>query len=151
MPCDRSQAQGDIIKYTLGQAAKATGKAKVTLARAIKSDRISASRSENGSYVIDPAELARVYPFTSERASDMERSVTPDRPVMELGSSPGEVETLRAVVAERDRTIARQDDTIRDLRSRLDREAEERRMLMAVLTDQSRRPWWRRGSGEGCE
>jgi hypothetical protein len=48
------------------------------------------------------------------------------------------------VVAERDRTIARQDDTIRDLRSRLDREAEERRMVMAILTDQSRRPWWRR-------
>jgi len=39
---------------------------------------------------------------------------------------------------------ARQDDTIRDLRSRLDREAEERRALMAILTDQSRRPWWRR-------
>jgi len=54
--------------YTLGQAAKATGKAKVTLARAIKSGRISANRSEDGSYSIDPAELARVYPLTSERA-----------------------------------------------------------------------------------
>jgi hypothetical protein len=129
---------------TLGQAAKATGKAKVTLARAIKSGRISASRSEDGSYAIDPAELARVYRLTSERASDMERSVTLNGPVSEPGSSPGEVETLRAIVAERDRTITRQDDTIRDLRSRLDREAEERRMLMALLTDQSRRPWWRR-------
>jgi len=74
----------------------------------------------------------------------MERSVTLNGPVREPGSSPGEIETLRAVVAERDRTIARQDDTIRDLRGRLDREAEERRMLMSPLTDQSRRPWWRR-------
>jgi len=130
--------------YTLGQAAKATGKAKVTLARAIKSGRISANRSEDGSYSIDPAELARVYPLTSERASDMEGSVTLNGPVSEPGSSPGEVETLRAVVVERDRTIARQDDTIRDLRCRLDSEVDERRRLLALLTDQRLRPWWRR-------
>ena len=59
---------------TLGQAAKASGKAKVTLARAIKSGRFSASRTEDGSYVIDPAELHRVYPpRTSEPARYMEQ------------------------------------------------------------------------------
>jgi hypothetical protein len=48
------------------------------------------------------------------------------------------------VVVERDRTIARQDDTIRDLRHRLDSEVDERRRLLALLTDQRLRPWWRR-------
>ena len=34
-----------------------------TLAKAIKSGRLSVSRKEDGSYEIDPAELARVYSF----------------------------------------------------------------------------------------
>jgi hypothetical protein len=40
--------------------------------------------------------------------------------------------------------MERMDATIRDLRARLDREAEERRQLIALLTDQRARPWWRR-------
>jgi hypothetical protein len=50
-------------------------------------------------------------------------------------------ESERIIAAQRE-TIAQQDATIRDLRTRLDAEAEERRKLIAVLTD--RRPWWRR-------
>ena len=48
---------------TLGQAARLTGRGKTTLARAIKAGRLSATRSETGSYSIDAAELARVFPF----------------------------------------------------------------------------------------
>ena len=121
--------------YTLGQAAKATGKAKVTLARAIKSGRISANRSEDGSYSIDPAELARVFPLTGDSTGTMKQLVPPDGAGAYPAISPGEVEGLRALLAEREVTI-------RDLRSRLDREVEERRHLIALLTD--RRPWWRR-------
>jgi hypothetical protein len=33
-------------------------------------------------------------------------------------------------------------EVIRDLRTRLDGEVEERRRMLALLTD--RRPWWRR-------
>src|SRR5262245_43000570 len=36
-----------------------------TLAKAIKSGRLSVSRKEDGSYEIDPAELARVYSFSA--------------------------------------------------------------------------------------
>jgi hypothetical protein len=49
---------------------------------------------------------------------------------------------LQARLEERDRMIAAHEATIADLRTRLDSEAEERRRLMALLTD--RRPWWRR-------
>jgi excisionase family DNA binding protein len=48
---------------SLGQAARLTGLGKTTITRAIKSGRLSASRKEDGSYEIDAAELARVYPF----------------------------------------------------------------------------------------
>jgi hypothetical protein len=48
---------------------------------------------------------------------------------------------------ERDRLVAEREDlreTIRDLRSRLDSEVDERRRLLALLTAPERRPWWRR-------
>jgi hypothetical protein len=49
--------------YTLGEAAKATGKSKSTISKAIKNGRISASKGESGVYSIDPSELHRVYPI----------------------------------------------------------------------------------------
>jgi hypothetical protein len=61
-----------------------------------------------------------------------------------LRDLPGEPATasLAELLAERDRLVAEQAATIRDLRSRLDAEVVERRQLIALLTD--RRPWWRR-------
>jgi len=50
---------------TLVEAARKTGL--ITLARAIKSGRLSVNRKEDGSYEIDQAELARLYPFAASR------------------------------------------------------------------------------------
>ena len=63
---------------TLGQAAKLAGKGKTTLTRAIQAGRLSATRLEDGSYRIDPAELCRVYDV---RAATPE-TVTRDRHVV---------------------------------------------------------------------
>ena len=52
------------MKYSLSEAAKATGKNKTTIQRAIKSGKISASKGNGGSYEIDPSELHRVFPPT---------------------------------------------------------------------------------------
>lgn len=52
--------------YTLGEAAKATGKSKATISKAIKNGRISAKKLESGVFSIDPSELHRVYPPTVE-------------------------------------------------------------------------------------
>jgi hypothetical protein len=49
------------MAMTLAEAARKTGL--TTLAKAIKSGRLSARRKEDDSYEIDPAELARVHPF----------------------------------------------------------------------------------------
>jgi hypothetical protein len=61
-----------------------------------------------------------------------------------LRDLPGESATasLADLLVERDRLVAEQQETIRDLRARL--EAEERGRLIAILTDQRARPWWRR-------
>lgn len=115
--------------FTLGQAAKETGLSKTAIARAIKSGRISATRSEQGEYQIDPAELFRVYPVASNGDRDAERQATP----RDASGLQGQIdimrELLRQIEGERD-----------DLRRRLDkaeeareREAEEREKAAAEL------------------
>ena len=46
----------------LRQAAQQAGVSKSTILRAIRAGRLSAARTEDGGYAIDPAELFRVYP-----------------------------------------------------------------------------------------
>jgi excisionase family DNA binding protein len=123
------------MPYTLGQAAKAVGKSKPTIARAIRNGRLSASRTQSGEFAIDESELARVFQLSGNGPGSMLRSV----PGVADGTS------LAALRVERDRLMAEREDlreTIRDLRTRLDSEVDERRRLLALLTD--RRPWWRR-------
>jgi excisionase family DNA binding protein len=117
------------MAYTLGQAAKATGISKPTLSRAIKSGRLSAQKQEDGSFLIDPAELHRVYPpvtTTGDNNGNVKQSETPRNP-----------ETLHVQLAamreERERERQQLQATIDDLRRRLDAEAEERRKLTLRL------------------
>ena len=121
------------MAYTLGQAANAAQVSKTTIRRAIEKGRLSATRRDDGSYEIDPAELHRAFPGHGDAAGTMARSVTANG----TGGLRVEIEMLRERLAEKD-------DVIRDLRGRLDAEAEERRRLTALLTDQRpRRSWWR--------
>src|SRR5215212_2611487 len=50
------------MNFTLSQAAKATGKSKSSISRAIKTGRLSANRN-GGFFEIDAAELHRVFPL----------------------------------------------------------------------------------------
>lgn len=63
--------------YTLGEAAKAVGKSKATISKAIKSGKMSAVRQDDGSFSIDPSELHRVYPPTPSSTVHREQSETP--------------------------------------------------------------------------
>jgi hypothetical protein len=121
--------------YSLGQAAKAAGRSKTTIHRAIKSGRLSASRTDDGGWSIDPAELSRAYPATGNGSVPLERSVTAGWSAVEVEQLRGDRDRYRALAEEREVTI-------RDLRTRLDSEVDERRKLLTLLTD--RRPWWRR-------
>lgn len=123
------------MAYTLGAAARATGKSKATISRAIKSGPLSALRDDAGGYLIEPAELHRVYPATGNTTGAVKQYAPPGRqdvtPSLETVALP--------------RLIAEQAETIRDLRARLDAAGEHARNLVAMLTDQRpRAPWWRR-------
>jgi hypothetical protein len=135
------------MPYTLGQAAKASGRSKATIHRAVKAGRLSGARSATGGWLIDPAELHRVYPpsVSGDGLGDGQRDTT--QPLANGSDRVGE----RVDVALLRERITEQAETIRDLRERLDRadervaaEVEERRRLLALLTDQRNRPWWRR-------
>jgi hypothetical protein len=53
---------------TLAQAAAMTGMARSSLLRAIKRGALSGSRNADGSWVVDPAELARSFPVNAQAA-----------------------------------------------------------------------------------
>jgi hypothetical protein len=115
-----------------------------TFNRAIKSGKLSAVRGDDGSYPIDPSELTHAYPLTGPANGQMARSVTGEEsnqlPSQEL------VAALR-LLAERERLVEEQAETIRDMRARLDEAAEHQRRLLVLLRT-SGCPGG--GSGSGC-
>lgn len=138
---------------TLRQAAELTGKSKSTLTRAIKSGRLSASRDGEGMYAIDPAELARAYPFVER--PDAQHDARHGAP-RNNETEPDDAAILRLRLSllvdeqNRERAAAEREReqlaaTVADLRMRLDR-AEQR--IIALIGDQApkkRRSWWQWG------
>jgi hypothetical protein len=61
--------------YTIATAAAAVGRNKTAILRAINAGRISVAKDEDGEWIIDPAELHRIYPplrSASMKDSDMQ-------------------------------------------------------------------------------
>lgn len=117
------------MKFSLSEAAKATGKNKTTIQRAIKSGKISAIKGDGGSYEIDPSELHRVFPLTvAQRDAQHMQSNDPQQAKF----TPENSQIDRVVELEKELAVARERangleaqkdqmaDTINDLRKRLD-------------------------------
>lgn len=124
------------MSYTLGTAAKATGKSKTAIWRAISNGKISASKDVNGQYQIEPAELHRVFPPVS---CDETETVDLEQSAMTGGTDVNAqmlALELRILKDERERERERLQNQIDDLRHRLDDEAAERRRLTMLLTHQ---------------
>ena len=120
-------------KFTLTQAAKAVSKSKSALLTALRSGRLSGTRNEIGIWEIEPCELFRVYPPTrledDTQNDDLPHYLPPATPIDER---------IKQLEEERARERKQFEDTISDLRKRLDDEASERRKLTALLTHQKR-------------
>lgn len=122
--------------YTLGTAAKATGKAKATISKALKSGRISGQKGDDGVFRIDPAELHRVYPPISES----EHKETPkDEPEdSKIGILVRELETRLEAAQQR---LTDKDGVIDDLREDRDR---WRQQATSLLEDKRPKGFFRR-------
>lgn len=139
-----------MTKFSLREAAEQAGTSKSTIFRAIKAGKLSADRTEDGGFAIDPAELFRVYPpkrqaVAPEHAEDhgagqdaMASGTV--KPLHELDARfaalDAEVKGLRELLAE----VRNSRDEIRQDRDEWRGRAER------LLTDQ-RKPWWKRIAG----
>jgi hypothetical protein len=62
--------KGNTMVFTIGQAAKESGKSKSTIWKYINNGTLSAQKNEGGTYSIDAAELFRVFPPTEGKTFD---------------------------------------------------------------------------------
>ena len=130
------------MSYTLNEAAKATGKSKTTIHRALKSGKISASKLNNGSYSIEASELHRVFPAVPAE-HDMERFEhgRNDVPSIAFGTLQNQ---LANIEKEREREREQLQETIADLREDRDK---WRQQATALLQDKRPKGLWARLMG----
>src|SRR3546814_8414179 len=118
------------MAYTLGEAAKATGISKASISRAINSGRISAIKTESGSFSIEPVELHRVYhPKSSAPVSGV-----PSETVRNTGGDTGNTSDSNVFQARLNAALEKlhdRDGTITELRHRLERPDKARREAKA--------------------
>lgn len=136
--------------FPVSEAAKRAGVERTTLYRKLKKGDISAHSDPSGNKFIEASELLRVYPeadlaegFATEgqqlQSSGFQQRATASE--NSLLQREIEVRDEKISTLERERERERRDaqTTIDDLRRRLDQEAEERRRLTLMLTDQRER------------
>lgn len=97
------------MPYTLAEAAQACGMDKSTIRRAVKSGRISGTRNDFGVWLVEPAELHRIFPAVTKAEADT--AATP----RQAAATDELVAELRAVIAD----LRRDRDEWRDQAQRL--------------------------------
>jgi hypothetical protein len=120
------------MALSLSQAAKAAGKSKSTINRAIKSGKLSAMRHDDGSYTIDASELSRAFQIGTPGGSEWISAAPQTEPV---GTAVLEAENaaLRAAL-DREREITN------DLMA--DRDAWKQQATALLAAPPKRRGWW---------
>jgi hypothetical protein len=128
---DAWQVRGAIrnsMAYTLGEAAKASGKSKTSIRRALDSGRISGAKNALGAWAIEPAELHRVFPRVERGSGDAAPEAA--RSVTAGGAGVTPVLEARLEAAER---------LIEELRGQCARWQQQAERLTLLLTDQRSR------------
>jgi excisionase family DNA binding protein len=143
-----------MASLTATQAAELTGKNRSTIIRAIEKGHLSASKDSFGHYLLDPAELERVY-GTLRRIDARDDATRQDAPPSDAAVLAREVELLREMIEHErqanERERAEHADQRRTweeerafLRSMLERASEQ----VKLLTDQREMPprpgFWQR-------
>lgn len=150
------------MSWSVSRAARETGLSKSTISRAIKSGRISAAKQHDGSYLIEPAELFRVYPRNvAQPPSDARHDAVRNQLEEAPATTSTELELLRLKLAMTEALLAQErenskhhHETVLDLRKRLDA-ATDKVLALAqptqlgsdaphdvARTPQKRRRWW---------
>jgi excisionase family DNA binding protein len=127
---------------TLGQAAKLVGVSKTTLSKAIAKGRISAGRSDTGTYQIDPAELTRVYPVVSQVDGQGGQDKTLGEQPVDTQVTPANAAALKAEIEGLKAQLALMKDQVTDLKDQRDgwqKQAEAHQRLLQDMRPEPRR------------
>ena len=135
--------------YDLKEAVRQSGKNRTTIMRQIKGGKYSAQKDDDNKWRIDPSEFHRVYPLRkedeepppldahSEQTPEMHNSAQPNAQRTDT-STADTIALVRTMVetVEKKNTeeIKRLQETIDDLRARLDAEAKHNREVTLRLT-----------------
>lgn len=110
---------------SLRQAAELCGVSRSTIHRALKGGKLSGQRTEEGGWSIDPSELARVFPWETPEPAQRD-SVGRER------DGVGDMVAVQAMqITMLQQQLEREQDTVADLRRRLDRAEDRVLALMA--------------------
>lgn len=129
------------MQLSLGQAAAEAGVSKSTLSRAIKTGRLSATRTPEGGYIIDPAELFRVY--------EPKPATPPSNGIVAHHATHGAPDATPVLKAENEGLRAQ----LELLRDQLDDVKQQRDSFLRLIEGQHRvlaaprRRWWARLKG----
>ena len=96
----------NVQTFTLGQAAKATGKSKPTISKAIKEGRLTGRKQPNGEYEIEPSELFRVYPKLSEEPQEKDKLHQAE---LEIRTLKGELAKVNSVLDYKSSQLTKQE------------------------------------------
>jgi hypothetical protein len=127
-----------VPQLTTQQAAELTGKNRTTIWRSCKGGRLSATRTDTGDYLIDLAELERVYGtlrLPQPTSSLQIDALQPDASPNETNALQREVELLREQV----RMLVADKDDLRAERDRLLGVLERQTDQVKLLTDERQR------------
>ena len=116
------------MKHTAGTAAKAVGKTKSTITKAIASGKLSAIKNDNGAWEIDASELYRVYPPTPLETVEIEQKDT----LKEMGGNSKEIEAL-------ERLLKAAEEQIYDLKADRDEWRKQANQLLLTNTSTPRK------------
>lgn len=143
------------MSWSISRAARETGLSKSTISRAIKSGRVSAARQHDGSYLIEPAELFRVYPRNpAQPPSDARHDAVRNPLEKASATASNEIELLKLKLSMTEELLAqerensqRQHETVQDLRKRLDSATDKVLALAQPSPDAAHNPrkrrfWW---------
>ena len=133
-----------MAKHSISEAARLTGKARSTLHKHIKENRLSKEIDLNGKPCIDTAELIRLYgelQDTSYSATVRKRQQTTPQKYSSNNTLFDEVEALRQEkIQNLEKRISELEIERENLRSRLDASEEERRRLTERLLPAPNKP-----------
>ena len=116
------------MKHTAGTAAKAVGKTKSTITKAIASGKLSAIKNDNGAWEIDASELYRVYPPTPLETVKIEQNDT----LKETDGNSREIEAL-------ERLLKAAEEQIDDLKADRDEWRKQANQLLLTNTSTPRK------------